>query len=217
MGDGGVACVPVQHIMERFSVCGPKTNNSTFSTSSLNSTTATVKKKKKKMNGKMKAKREKKVVNLSSKSVVKEVESNGDAGKDEVEEGELGTLPVDNGQLVPEKSFSRKFEIKSEIEKGEITPDVKRGEFLKGRWRKGEWEKANYISDKSDRKGEFDKNEPGYEPGEFVPDRWRKGEGSARDDFNYSRTRRYDFGKDKGWKGDLDWTPPSVKDKGWRN
>ncbi|KAG5596928.1 hypothetical protein H5410_038160 [Solanum commersonii] len=217
MGDGGVACVPVQHIMERFSVCGPKTNNSTFSTSSLNSTTATVKKKKKKMNGKMKAKREKKVVNLSSKSVVKEIESNGDAGKDEVEEGELGTLPVDNGQLVPEKSFSRKFEIKSEIEKGEITPDVKRGEFLKGRWRKGEWEKANYISDKSDRKGEFDKNEPGYEPGEFVPDRWRKGEGSARDDFNYSRTRRYDFGKDKGWKGDLDWTPPSVKDKGWRN
>ncbi|XP_015082025.1 histone-lysine N-methyltransferase ATXR3 [Solanum pennellii] len=217
MGDGGVACVPVQHIMEPFSVCGPKTNSSTFSTSSLNSTTATVKKKKKKMNGKMKAKREKKVVNLSSKSVVKEIESNGDAGKDEVEEGELGTLPVDNGQLVQEKSFSRKYEIKSEIEKGEITPDVKRGEFLKGRWRKGEWEKANYISDKSDRKGEFDKNDTGYEPGEFVPDRWRKGEGSARDDFNYSRTRRYDFAKDKGWKGDLDWTPPSVKDKGWRD
>ncbi|XP_055823205.1 histone-lysine N-methyltransferase ATXR3 [Solanum dulcamara] len=217
MGDGGVACVPVQHIMERFSVCGPKTNSSTFSTSSLNSTTTTVKKKKKKMNGKMKAKREKKVVNLSSKSVVKEIESNGDVGKDEVEEGELGTLPVDNGQLVPEKSFSWKFEIKSEIEKGEITSDVKRGEFVKGRWRKGEWEKANYISDKSERKGEFDKNDPGYEPGEFVPDRWRKGEGSARDDFNYSRTRRHDFGKDKGWKGDLDWMPPSAKDKGWRN
>lgn len=216
MGDGGVACVPVQHIMEPFSVCGKNTDSSTFSTC-LNSTTTTVKKKKKKMNGKMKVKRGK-GVNLSSKSVVKEIESNGDVGKDEVEEGELGTLPVDSGEFVPEKSFSRKYEIKSEIEKGEITSDVKRDEFVKGRWRKGEWEKPNYISDKSDRKGELlDNNDPGYEPGEFVPDRWRKGEGSTRDDFNYSRTRRHDFGKDKGWKGDLDWTPPLSKVKGWRN
>ncbi|KAF3682584.1 Histone-lysine N-methyltransferase ATXR3 [Capsicum annuum] len=221
MGDGGVACVSVQHIMERFSVCGGKNMSSnTFSTTtSMNSTTkkATVKKKMKKVNGKMKVVKKGKGVNLSSKSGVKEIECNGDVGKDEVEEGELGTLPFENGQLVSEKALPRRCEIKSEIEKAEIKSEVKRSEFGKGRWRKVEWEKGDYISGKFNRKGEVDKNVPGYEPGEFVPDRWRKGEGSARDDFNYNRTRRYDFGKDKGWKGDLEWTPPSAKDKGWRN
>nr|XP_033517072.1 histone-lysine N-methyltransferase ATXR3 isoform X1 [Nicotiana tomentosiformis] len=220
MGDGGVACVPIQqHIMERFSVCGGKSKNSSssnnFSTPpSANSTSKTVRKK---MNGKMTKTKKEKGVNLSSKSsgINKEIECNGDVGKDEVEEGELGTLPVENGEFVPpEKPSSRKYEIKSEIEKGESASDVKRGDFVKGRWRKGEWEKGDYISN---RKGELDN--PGYEPGEFVPDRWRKGDGAAaRDDFNYSRTRRHDFAKDKGWKGDHEWTtPPLAKDKGWRN
>ncbi|KAJ0823765.1 hypothetical protein HanLR1_Chr00c0216g0728741 [Helianthus annuus] len=71
------------------------------------------------------------------------VEENGYNNKEEVEEGELGSLEMENGEFVPERP--RRFEIKSEIEKGEFGADrwrkseVEKGEFVPGKWRKGEY------------------------------------------------------------------------------
>ncbi|PON51932.1 F-box domain containing protein [Trema orientale] len=221
MGDGGVACMCLQHnIMDRFAIpektalCGSKnaTNNNGFGSKSLKLVDSERKKKR------MKAKREdvarnngeseksELVLNKGGKSsCVKEVE-NGDSEdkKDEVEEGELGTLKwpkgeVENGEIVDEKWR------KSEVETGE---------FISGKWRRGDVEKGEIVSEKS-RKGDVEFSSwraprDEIEKGEFIPDRWQKGE-VPRDDYSYGKMRRYDPGKDKGWKFERERTPPSGK------
>ncbi|KAH6780543.1 hypothetical protein C2S52_011780 [Perilla frutescens var. hirtella] len=203
MGDGGVACVPSQHIMEKFSICGGKTNGNT----KLNSVSKTSVKLAK-VNQKMKTKKYKgnelgsnNFGSLNNKEVA---ERNGnddvsnDNNKDEVEEGELGTLPFENGEFVPEKPV-RRYEIKSEVEKGE---------FIPGKWRKGvgEWDKNDWGSSKEE-----------LEKGEFVPDRWCRSEAANKTgDFGYSKARRYDSAKEKVWKSEREWTSPSARDRGWR-
>ncbi|XP_027061687.2 histone-lysine N-methyltransferase ATXR3-like [Coffea arabica] len=245
MGDGGVACVPSQpHIMERFPICGGKSNgNSTSGTTtstssksklSSSSTTTVVKvngktmkkvkkviKRKRELGPKSSVNSEKEVVvsnscnsningNNSSNVVNSEVNN-----KDEVEEGELGTLPIENGKVIVERPTTRKHEIRSEIEKGESVVDkwkksgeVEKGEFLGGRWRK--LEEKNEPSSGSWRTSSKEE----LEKGEFVPDRWRKSEVVMKDDYSYSRTRRYDYAKDKGWKGEREWTPPPLPSSG---
>lgn len=204
MGDGGVACVPSQHIMEKFSICGGNTNGNT----KLNSASKTPVKLAK-VNKKMKPKKFKgnelasiNSVSLNNKEVA---EKNGsedvsnDNNKDEVEEGELGTLPFENGEFVLEKPV-RRYEIKSEVEKGE---------FIPGKWRKGggEWEKNDWSSSKEE-----------LEKGEFIPDnRWCRNDAANKaSDFSYSKARRYDSSKDKSWKNEREWTSPSARDRGWR-
>ncbi|XP_019167719.1 PREDICTED: histone-lysine N-methyltransferase ATXR3 [Ipomoea nil] len=215
MGNGGVACVPSQHIMDRFSTCRSKSNGTNNNNKKF--TSSTTPSKLVKANAKMKPHKEKGGGELSGKSESKEVESNGDAVSDEIEEGELGTLPVEHEVLVSENPVQRKYEIRSEIEKGDVVVDkwrrggeAQKSEFANGKWRKG-----------MSRRSEVDKNDRGYEleKGEFVPDdRWRKSEVLAKDDYSYPRPRRYDTLKDKGWKGELEWTPPpTTKDKGLRN
>ncbi|KAK6134868.1 hypothetical protein DH2020_031409 [Rehmannia glutinosa] len=202
MGDGGVACVPSEHIMEKFSICGGKTNGNTKVNSSSKSSIKMAK-----VNPKMKLKRDK-GSELGSKdfgSVNKEVTDsncNGDVStdniKEEVEEGELGTLPFENGEFLPEKPV-RRYEIKSEIEKGEFAP---------GKWRKGggELEKNGWGSSKDE-----------LEKGEFVPDRWCRSDAANRtDDYGYSKARRYDTAKQRGWKSAREWTSPSAKERGWK-
>ncbi|KAL0444136.1 UNVERIFIED_CONTAM: Histone-lysine N-methyltransferase ATXR3 [Sesamum latifolium] len=202
MGDGGVACVPSQHIMEKFSICGGKTNGNTKLSSSSNSSTRLAK-----VSPNMKPKKDK-GSELGSKdfgSLNKEVagrNSNGDASndnnKEEVEEGELGTLPFENGEFVLEKPV-RRYEIKSEIEKGEFVP---------GKWRKGcvEVEKNDWRSSKDE-----------LEKGEFVPDRWCRSDAAHRThEYGYSKSRRYDIPKEKRRKSEREWTSPSAKERGWK-
>ncbi|KAL5573213.1 hypothetical protein UlMin_022810 [Ulmus minor] len=221
MGDGGVACMCLQHnIMDRFPIpektalCGGSNGNNGFSSKSLKLVDT---ERKKKM---MKAKKEEVVGNeeferselgldRSDKSTsVKEVEhSEFSEDKEEVEEGELGTLKwpkgeLENGEFVLEKSR------RSEIEKGEIVGE---------KCRKNDWEKGELFSAKwrrGDVKGdEFESWRPHrdeIEKGEFIPDRRQKGEVS-KDDYNYGKMRRYDPGKDKGWKFEHAHTPPLGK------
>ncbi|KAL8478350.1 hypothetical protein ACS0TY_030310 [Phlomoides rotata] len=196
MGDGGVACVPSQLIMEKFSICVGKTNGNT----KLNSSKTSIKVVK--MNPKMKPKKFKgsELGSNNFSSSNKEFaernysdEFSNDNNKEEVEEGELGTLPIENGEFVPEKPV-RRYEIKSEVE---------RGEFFPGKWRKdGDW-----SSSKED-----------LEKGEFVPDRWCRGDFANKSgEYGYSKARRYDITKEKGWKIEREWTSPSAKERGWRD
>ncbi|MFS8024584.1 putative [histone H3]-lysine(4) N-trimethyltransferase chromatin remodeling SET family [Helianthus anomalus] len=129
------------------------------------------------------------------------VEENGYNNKEEVEEGELGSLEMENGEFVPERP--RRFEIKSEIEKGEFGADrwrkseVEKGEFVPGKWRKGE-----YLN----RRREFESSEfwspkggkDDVEKGEFIPDRWQQRDDD--DDDGFFKMRRHDSSKGKRWK-----------------
>ncbi|XP_015882645.3 histone-lysine N-methyltransferase ATXR3 [Ziziphus jujuba] len=236
MGDGGVACMRLQHnIMERFpipektAICGGKNaNNNGFSTKSVK--LADPERKKKKMKPKKEevsrnngeSERSQLGLDRGGKSSAREVENgNNCEEKEEVEEGELGTLKwpkgeVENGEFVPEKSR------RNDIEKGEIAgekwrkTDAEKGEFIPGKWRRGDVEKGEIIISEKSKKGEIEfgswrpppRDE--IEKGEFIPDRWQKGE-VARDDYNYNKMRRYDPGKDKGWKFEHERTPPSGR------
>uniref|UniRef100_A0A5B6ZPZ1 Putative histone-lysine N-methyltransferase ATXR3 n=1 Tax=Davidia involucrata TaxID=16924 RepID=A0A5B6ZPZ1_DAVIN len=223
MGDGGVACVPSQHIMERFSIsetfCGG--NNGKFNSKSLKFA-------ERKMKMKVRGEEFPKKTELGKSELVsergkssREVE-NGEfcmnkVPKEEVEEGELGSLKwprgdVENGEFIPEKP--RKLEIKSEIEKGEFVP---------GKWRKGDVEfssgraRSDDVLDKC-RRGEPDRAEMGswrgskdeVEKGEFIPERWHKSE-AVKDEYRYPKMRRDDSNKDKGRKSEHQRTPPSGK------
>ncbi|KAM5580749.1 histone-lysine N-methyltransferase ATXR3 [Rosa sericea] len=149
---------------------------------------------------------EKSGVKEAENSAAQEVENveNGEDKKEEVEEGELGTL---NGEFVPEKWR------KSEVEKEEIggekwrRSEVDKGESFSGKWRRGDAEKADIYPEKSrNSEAEFGSWRPPkdeIERGEYIPDRWQKGE-LARDDYsNRKMPARYDMGgrgRGRGWK-----------------
>ncbi|KAG5226557.1 SET domain-containing family protein [Salix suchowensis] len=93
--------------------------------------------------------------------------------KEEVEEGELGTLrwplkgEIENGEFVPTPEKPRR----SEIERGEIGREIVSG----NKWRKGE-----AVRDE-------------IEKGEFIPDRW-----NIKDECGYSKSRgRYDMNSER--------------------
>lgn len=232
MGDGGVACIPLQqqqqHIMETFPIpsekmlCAAK-NNGFNSKSSVKFSGAERKQK-------MKVKKEELVVKdvelgrtesgsdkpgKSSREVGHAENGADNAQKDEVEEGELGTLKwsrveVENGEFVPEKSRRGGTENSEKWRKAEI----EKGEHVRGKWRRGDIEKGEIVSEKS-RKSEAENRsrrlaKDEIERGEFIPDRWEKGD-TGKDDFRYSRTRRYESDKDRGWKSVREPTPPIVK------
>ncbi|XP_059661034.1 histone-lysine N-methyltransferase ATXR3 [Cornus florida] len=242
MGDGGIACVSLQPIMERFSIsetfCGG--NNGKFTSKALKFAERKMK---------MKVKREElvKKTELGKSELGSERGKNSsrkvDNGevfvdkeqKEEVEEGELGSLKwpkgeVENGEFIPEKP--QKFKIKSEIEKGEFVVEnwrkgeVEKGEFLHGKWRKGDVDRGDFSSGRSrgdDVPEKFRRREPereeigswrgskdDVEKGEFIPERWHKSE-MVKDEYRYAKMRRDDSAKDKGWKCDREWTPPSAK------
>lgn len=234
MGDGGVACMPLQqqqqqHVMERLQtaaekpLCGGKGGDG-FSSELLNK-----KKKKKKLKVKKKvAPAGKKGGALKSELASERVSSRGsndvESGeicgqKEEVEEGELGTLKwprseVENGEFVPEKPSRR-----SEIENGEIVSErwkkaeVEKGEVFFENRRKEDAEKWEIVAEKG-RKGEAEKGAHGswrggmkddIEKGEFIPNRWHRGD-RGKDDYGYSRISRYQLDKDNGWKGERERT-----------
>ncbi|KAK1388983.1 Histone-lysine N-methyltransferase ATXR3 [Heracleum sosnowskyi] len=224
MGDGGVACVPSQHVMEQFSV-----TDTSFCGGNGKHVNSKVKQRKIKMkregssssNVKKSEVRKSEIGSLgkASKSsgdevVVVVVENNG-LGKDEVEEGE-----VENGEFIPDKP--RKVEIRSRIEKVDsVVVDSNRKkrdvEFSSVRWQKGEVDNGKFGSGKY-KNGEVEVNESGswkagkdeLENGEFVPDRWHNSE-LMKDDSGYARMHRYDSSRDKEWRCDSERSPPSSK------
>lgn len=249
MGDGGVACMPLQHIMERLSIpeacCGGNNGNG-FNSNSLKLGDSEPKKMKKvKKVIKKVVRKEVKKVQVVKEGVKKEELEKAEFGKsteeiengeicndkivkEEVEEGELGTLKwpkgeVENGEFEPEKPR------RSDSEKGEIVAEksrkgeVEKGEFVSGKWRKGDIEKGDLVLERF-RKGDGEKADFGswrgskdeLEKGEFIPDRWQRDVG--RDGYGYSKMRRHELAKDKGWKFEYDHererTPPSGKYSG---
>ncbi|XP_076917425.1 histone-lysine N-methyltransferase ATXR3-like [Bidens hawaiensis] len=128
----------------------------------------------------------------------REVGSNGH-NKEEVEEGELGSL--ENGEFVPEKP--RRFVLKSEIEKGDWRRiDLEKGEFAPANWRKGdyydrrkEYETFDFWSTKG---GKDDAKK-----GEYITDRWQRDDyedddDDDDDDYNY-KVRQHESAQ-KRWK-----------------
>ncbi|KAI9379093.1 hypothetical protein POPTR_017G041100v4 [Populus trichocarpa] len=118
------------------------------------------------------------------------VQSGSNNIKEEVEEGELGTLrwpskgEIENGEFVPTPEKPRR----SEIERGEIGS---------GKWKKGDIEKGEIVSGNKWRKGEAVRDE--IEKGEFIPDRW-----NIKDEYGYNKSRgRHDMSSER--------TPPSGK------
>ncbi|XP_057953048.1 histone-lysine N-methyltransferase ATXR3 [Malania oleifera] len=236
MGDGGVACVPLQNLMERFSIaeklCGGNNGggSGTLSSKSLKFT----KKKMKLKKDEAAAERGKKEVGVGGdrrRTSGREVE-NGEiciekTQKEEVEEGELGTLKwskgeVENGEAVLEKSR------KSEIEKGEIVADkwrkgdVEKGEIDLRKGGKVEIENGEIVPEKN-RKCESEKVDFGswrgskdeLEKGEFIPERLQRGE-VGKDAYSNSKMRRHDAAnkEKKGWKYEPERMPPSGKHSG---
>ncbi|KAF5746032.1 SET domain protein 2 isoform 1 [Tripterygium wilfordii] len=236
MGDGGVACMPLQqHIMKRFPIadkalCGGSNGNGNSTSNGLNSKSIKlpdtqpkkkiIKKIKRLVPVKKGVLKKSELATGKEESTKKEVEGSlnsvDKAQKEDVEEGELGTLKwPDNGQLVLDKVVRS-----SEIEKGEIVGDKggkggegekpEKGEIVAGKWRKGgDLEKGDVVLEK-DRKADPQKAEmtnwkvakDEIEKGEFIPDRWHKGD-LAREEYSYGRSRRFDASREH--------TPPSGK------
>lgn len=256
MGDGGVACVPLQPIMDKFpgseTFCGGgsgggggggSSSNGKLESKPIKRTTTKRMKLKRDAFFKKEEPGKTELVPDKVKSSV-EVENGGDdkLQKDEVEEGELGTLKspkreVENGELTPEKLHRT-----TETERGEIVSDkwrkddVERGEFSPARWRKGDVERYDFGSGRfrSDvvvqrrertpekyRKGDYDKAEfaswrgskDEVEKGEFIPERWHKGD-AFREEYGYSKGRRHDSSRERERRYERDWTPSSARYSG---
>ncbi|OVA11647.1 SET domain [Macleaya cordata] len=201
MGDGGVACVPSQHVMERFpnsdTYCrgngGFNSKSHPFSESQLQ------RKHEKKMevvkeefgsergrNGEFDSLRGKKV-DFEKGEITSEKSQ-----KDEIEEGELDwekeqKREFENGEFVPERVR------KKEVDKGEFIPakwrrggEVEKGEFIPDKFRRGEVEKRNLGMGRG-RRDEVEK-------GEFARDKWRRGE-VDKTDFDLGRGRKGELEK----------------------
>ncbi|KAL5976100.1 hypothetical protein ACLOJK_020430 [Asimina triloba] len=207
MGDGGVACVPSQHVVERFpeAFCaGGGNNGNGFSSKAVqlaDSSSSTSQHQQQKKN--------EKIMEVEGEEFGLE---NGQFGKGESLEGEKsrkGELGrEDSGlekrpkgeskkeDLVTEKGRKVKAEKlrKGEVERGEIVlensqkGDIEKGEIVPERWWRGEAEREEFSSEKV-RKNELKKRDLSVEKsrkgevekGEIVPGKWRKGEADKGD------------------------------------
>ncbi|KAF6173975.1 hypothetical protein GIB67_039926 [Kingdonia uniflora] len=193
MGDGGVACVPSQHVMERFPVSdtycrgnGGGGYNSKSKSKSLQFSELQHQQKHENReeaeDGEFGTDRE-----LAVKESMEELESG------EVEEGELHPIELlENGEFeyAPAK-------LRSEIEKGEFVPEkweeeeIEKGEFIPEKRRRGwrgEVERVEYAD-------KWRKGGDEFEKGQFNPkDKWRKGD-VAKDDFGSAKGRKWDDGR----------------------
>ncbi|CDY22935.1 BnaA01g18730D [Brassica napus] len=140
-------------------------------------------------------------------------ENGGDSGfKDEVEEGELGTLnshgDLETGEISPVKSLRN-----NEIEKGEISGDCSNLQYDKSYVERRDLPADKYRKEEREIRSWRD---PGneIEKGEFIPDRWHKMD-TVKDDHSYNRSRRNGVDREKTWKYDYDYeherTPPGGR------
>ncbi|KAF5186081.1 Histone-lysine n-methyltransferase atxr3 [Thalictrum thalictroides] len=192
MGDGGVACMPSQHVMERLPISETycRGNGGGFSSKSSlqqlqrkqHEKKMVVKKEEFDFESSQKGELEKVDISISNSSSVNKVNDR------EVEKGEIVSeiVPkeeVEEGELASGKDW------KIEIENGEFIPEilpkreVEKGEFIPGKWRRGELERGEFIPEKR-QKWESERTEfpngkrfgSELEKGEFVPEKWRKRE-----------------------------------------
>ncbi|KAL2981404.1 hypothetical protein AAZX31_13G287400 [Glycine max] len=221
MGDGGVACMPLQYIMERLpsaekTVCRGKSGNG-FNSKLLKfagKERRKMKPRKSELGLDRVSKRNSSSNDVENGGEVEKKQQHEKVQKEEVEEGELGTLKwpradLENGEFVPEM-LPLPPPRRGEVENGEIVSEkwkareLEKGEVGFGKWRKEEVERREIVSEKGGRKGEAERGEYGswrggkdeIEKGEFIPDRWYKG------DYDNSRNRRHHSGRDKGWKAE---------------
>ncbi|XP_077254002.1 histone-lysine N-methyltransferase ATXR3-like [Tasmannia lanceolata] len=187
MGDGGVACVPSQIVMERFPIsetlCG---GNGGFTSKSLQFTDKQrkqqqKKKKKKKMEvekeefSSQRGDLENGVLNLEKESKVRveKKQFGSGKGKKRVEKGEFALEKLRKGEVEKGEVVSEKWR-KGEAEKGEIVREkwrkgeMEKGEFVSEKWRKGKVERGDFVPEK------FCKGE--VEKGELISDKWRRWE-----------------------------------------
>ncbi|GLT87043.1 hypothetical protein SLE2022_051450 [Rubroshorea leprosula] len=227
MGDGGVACMPLQqnqhqhqHIMERFPVaektlCGGSSNGVSSKPGKLEDT-----QQQEQQQQQQQPRKKKKMVKVKKVIVVKKkvdksefksgfgVKEKGELGlksskevengensvqKEEVEEGELGTLKwpreVENGDFVPEKiqrSEINKEDIvgekwrKEEMDKGQIISgrkvEVENGECISVR--QGEVENGEIVSVRKEdvERGEVVSGRKKEVKGEIFTGKWHKGD-----------------------------------------
>ncbi|XP_010551744.1 PREDICTED: histone-lysine N-methyltransferase ATXR3-like [Tarenaya hassleriana] len=153
---------------------------------------------------------------LGGNSSSRELENSGDCWlKDEVEEGELGTIKspgyLENGEIAPERSPQR-----DEIEKGEnVGESWKKEETANEDFFSSKYHKGRDLPANNNRRGDKEKRESRswrdpcneIEKGEFIPDRWHKAD-AVRDDHNYIKPRRNELDREKGWKYDYERTSP---------
>ncbi|WJX69129.1 hypothetical protein P8452_53417 [Trifolium repens] len=224
MGDGGVACMPLQYIMEKLSSsekthCGGNNGNG-FNSKLLKFSDSERKN--------MKSRKSELGLDRVSKRSSGDFENGemicGDKVlKEEVEEGELVTtnlkwprseIEVENGEFFPEMNSMPR---RSEIENGEILGDrwnsreFEKGEIHSGKWRRDDVERGEIVPEKGKRGENQYRPWRGmnhdFEKGEFIPDRWYKGE-MGKNDYGNSSNRRHYSSKDKGWKFQRERTPP---------
>ncbi|GMG98658.1 hypothetical protein Nepgr_000498 [Nepenthes gracilis] len=161
MGDGGVACMPLHHIMETFLIpenYGGGSSNSNGKLGSKSVKMTGTKRMKLKRDAFFKKEPEKSELRSVKVKSSKEVENAEDGGemvqKEEVEEGELGTLKSPKEGAVNGELSSEKFQ-RGITEKGDIVParlrkgEVDKAEFVLAKWRKGEVEKVKFSSGRS--------------------------------------------------------------------
>ncbi|XVE49782.1 hypothetical protein DITRI_Ditri01bG0109500 [Diplodiscus trichospermus] len=238
MGDGGVACMPLQqhqhqhqHIMERFPVT-EKTlcpNNGLISKPVKLEDNAQQQQEQQQPQ-QQPPRKKKKMVKVKKVVVVKKKVPAGAGAAAAALKSELVVKAkrIDKGEIACEKWR------KGEVEKEEIVSEGKggvvrgenfsgqkaqvvNGEIVMGKWPKGEAGKGEMILEKG-RKVEAEKGEVGscrgtkddIEKGEFIPDRWHKGE-VIKDEYSYSKSRKYELGKEKSWKYEMERIPPSGK------
>ncbi|XP_057457990.1 histone-lysine N-methyltransferase ATXR3-like isoform X2 [Lotus japonicus] len=223
MGDGGVACMPLQYIMDRLpekTHCGGKSgnnNNNGFNSKLFKFADSD----RKTMKGRKDEPAAVRKSELGLDRVSKRSSNDYDCEnvqKEEVEEGELGTLKwpgagtdLENGEFVPENG-----EIVGDRWK---TGEMEKGEIHSGNWRKEDVERGEITPEKG-RRGEADRDEYGswrgmvddIEKGEFIPDRWYKGD-MGRDDYGSNRARRFrpGRGRGRGRKIERERTPPPAR------
>ncbi|KAK1304313.1 putative histone-lysine N-methyltransferase ATXR3 [Acorus calamus] len=207
MGDGGVACIPSQHVMERF----PVPEASAFcvvgsggfpSKHRLHEKPDKKTEVEKGMGGTSeKARRVEKGVSVYKKGELEKGEFVPEkTRKGELEKGELfpdrfrkGEL--EKGEFIPERTH------KGELEKGEFVPErshrgeLEKGEFVPESTRNGDLEKGEFVPERR-RRLELEKGEfvPELEKGVFVPEKWRRAE-RERPDFAPWRGRKMELEK----------------------
>ncbi|XP_058072960.1 histone-lysine N-methyltransferase ATXR3 isoform X2 [Magnolia sinica] len=180
MGDGGVACVPSQHVVERFpeAFCaGSGSNGNGFSSKTVQLADSNCSSSQQQQQ----QRKSEKNMEVEKEEFGLEKGQNGDFKKVDSGEGEK----LQKGELEKEGAGLEKRR-KGEFKKGDLVSE--KGRKGKGeKLRKGEVEKGETVLENS-RKGEIEK-------GEFVPERWQKVGEVEREEYSWEKVRRGEFKK----------------------
>ncbi|XP_068639387.1 histone-lysine N-methyltransferase ATXR3-like [Aristolochia californica] len=194
MGDGGVACVPSQHLMERFPIsetfCG---GNGGFTSKTLQFVDLPrMPEKKMGLEGEEYCSGKTHESELEKGEIIADKPLKIEVEKGEIVSEKVQTGEIENGEIVLDKPR------KCEIENGEIVPEswqkseLEKGEFIPDKWQRGQ-EKGEILGGRS-RKLELEK-------GEFVPGKSMRSEVGR---VLKGEVVKEDFGSGKGRKWEVE-------------